>query len=183
MHPLQPFILIVIRAIDRMTASFVPLLMLLLVPLILANVVEVFMRYVLGRPTTWAADVTVMAYGSLFMLGAAYALLKGAHMRTDMFWERFSERTKGLIDAVSYLFLFLPVMAVIFSVSLDDVMQAYSLDERSTLGLWRPVVWPFRAVIPLSALLLFLQGTSELLKSLWAVRTGKVLVQHEKIEI
>jgi TRAP-type mannitol/chloroaromatic compound transport system permease small subunit len=175
--------LAVIRTLDRVTALTVPALMLLLVPLILANVVEVLMRYVFDTPTTWAADVTVMAYGSLFMLGAAYALLKGAHMRTDMLWDRFSNRTKASIDAVAFVLLFLPVMAVIFWLSLDGVIQAYTLDERSTVGLWRPVVWPFRAVIPASALLLFLQGVSETIKSLWTVRTGTPLVQHEKIEI
>ena len=38
-------------------------------------------------------------------------------------------------------------------------------------------------MIPLTALLLMLQGVSELLKSLWAARTGEVLVHREKVEI
>ena len=80
----QTIALPVIRAIDRFTGKFVYLVTLLLVPMILANVVEVFMRYVLGTPTIWAADVTVMTYGSLFMLGSAYTLFKGAHVRTDI---------------------------------------------------------------------------------------------------
>ena len=80
----------VIKVIDRFTSLCVYLVMLLLVPMILANVVEVLMRYVMGSPTTWATDVTVMSYGSLFMLGSAYAMLKGAHVRTDIFFEGFS---------------------------------------------------------------------------------------------
>jgi len=139
------------------------------------------MRYLLGLPTVWAADVTVMTYGSLFMLGSAYTLFKGAHVRTDIFWERFSERTKGIIDSAAYLLLFLPVMGVIFAISIDDAVYAYSIDERSTLSLWRPILWPFRAVIPLAALLMFAQGISELLKALWAAGTGKQLVHHEKV--
>ena len=173
----------VIRVIDSVTGKFVYVVALLLAPLILANVVEVFMRYVLDSPTTWAADVTVMTYGSLFMLGSAYAVLKGAHVRTDIFWNRFSERTKGIIDSVSYSLLFLPVMGLIFAISIDDVFYAYSINERSILGLWQPAMWPFRAAIPLSASLLFAQGISELLKALWQVRTGKELVHHEKVEI
>jgi TRAP-type mannitol/chloroaromatic compound transport system permease small subunit len=170
-----------IRAIDRFTASFVHIVALLLAPLILANVVEVFMRYLLGSPTTWAADVTVMTYGSLFMLGSAYAMFKGAHVRTDIFWERFSVRTKGVIETLAYLLLFLPVMALIFAISIDDLAYSWSIDERSTLSLWRPVVWPFRAVIPVAAVLMFAQGLSELLKALWAASTGKELVHHDKI--
>ena len=60
------------------------------------------------RRPIWAFDVTYMLYGALFMLGAAYALHKGAHIRTDFFWENFSPRTKGLIDSISYLLFFFP---------------------------------------------------------------------------
>ena len=177
------FALRVIRVIDKFTGACIYPVMLLLAPLILSNVAEVLMRYVWQEPTVWAADMTVMTYGSLFMLGAAYTLREGAHVRTDMFWDKFSDRTKGLIDSVSYLLLFLPVMAVLFGISIDDFVYAYSIGERSTLGLWQPIVWPFRGVVPLSAALLFVQGVSELLKSLYAVRTGKELVHHEKVEI
>jgi len=172
-----------IGAIDRFTGRFVYVVALLLVPLVLANVVEVVMRYLFGSPTTWAADMTVMSYGSLFMLGSAYAMFKGAHVRTDIFWNGFSERTKGIIDSVAYLCLFLPVMALIFAISIDDAVYAYTIDERSTLSLWRPVMWPFRAVIPLAAVLMFAQGVSELLKALWAATTGRELVRHDKVLI
>ena len=63
-----------------------------------------------------------MSYGALFMLGCAYALLKGAHVRTDMLWDKFSTRKKGWIDAVAYLVFFLPTMAVLFFMSVDDFL-------------------------------------------------------------
>jgi TRAP-type mannitol/chloroaromatic compound transport system permease small subunit len=172
-----------IRAIDGITYWTGHLFTLLVVPLIVANVVEVFMRYAMGAPTSWALDVTTMSFGALFMLGAAYALLKGAHVRTDMLWEKFSDRKKGIIDSVAYLLFFLPSMALLFAISIDDFLYSLSINETSTASIWRPVVWPLRAVIPLAAALLFLQGLSELMKSLWAARTGQVLVHHEKIEV
>jgi TRAP-type mannitol/chloroaromatic compound transport system permease small subunit len=172
-----------IRALDKLTLWTAWAFAVLVVPLVLANTIEVFMRYVLGRPTDWAMETTVMTYGSLFMLGAAVALQKGAHVRTDMLWEKFSDRTKGLIDSVAYLVFFLPTMAILFYLSFDDFIYAWSIGERSNLTPWQPILWPFRAVVPLSAALLFLQGISELLKSLWAARTGKLLVHHEKIDI
>lgn len=172
-----------IRVLDKLTLWIAWASVVLVVPLVLANTIEVFMRYVLGRPTDWAMETTVIAYGSLFMLGAAIALQKGAHVRTDMLWEKFSDRTKGLIDSVAYILLFLPSMAVLFYLSLDELAYAWSIGERSNLTPWQPILWPFRAVVPLSAALLFLQGISELLKSLWAARTGKLLVHHQKIDI
>ena len=175
--------LAVIRAIDAITQWTGYLFTLLVIPLIVANVVEVFMRYAMGAPTSWALDVTTMSFGALFMLGAAYALLKGAHVRTDMLWEKFSDRKKGIIDSVAYVLFFLPSMAILFAISIDDFFYSLSIDETSTSSLWRPVIWPLRAVIPLAAALLFLQGISELMKSLWAARTGEMLVHREKIEV
>ena len=172
-----------IRAIDGITQWTGYLFALLVIPLIVANVIEVFMRYVMNAPTSWALDVTTMSFGALFMLGAAYALLKGAHVRTDMLWEKFSDRKKGIIDSVAYLLFFLPSMAILFAISIDDFFYSLSINEKSTSGIWQPVIWPLRAVIPLAAALLFLQGISELMKSLWAARTGEMLVHHEKIEV
>ena len=175
--------LAVIRGIDRFTELTGYLFLIPIIPLILANVVEVFSRYVLRSPTMWALDVTTMSYASLFMLGAALALLKGAHVRTDMLWERFSDRTKGMIDSLALLVFFLPTMAVLFSISIDDFLYSVSIDERSSSGAWTPILWPLRGVIPLTAFMLFLQGISELMKSLWAWRTGVFLTVHEKIEV
>ena len=175
--------LTVIRTIDKFTEWSGHLFVLLIIPLIFANVIEVFARYVFKQPTIWALDVTTMSYGALFMLGSALALLKGAHVRTDMLWEHFSDRTKGMIDSLAFVLLFLPTMAVLFFISIDDFLYAVSIDERSSSGAWTPILWPLRGVIPLTAFTLFLQGISELMKSLWAWRTGEFLTKHDKIEV
>ena len=173
----------VIRAIDRFTEWSGYFFTVLLVPLVLANTVEVFMRYVLDSPTVWALDTTVMSYGALFMLGSAFTLMKGAHVRTDIFWQRFSNRKKGIIDSLTYLLFFLPAMAILFQLSFEEFTYAWSIDERSNYTPWQPVIWPLRGVVPLTALLLFVQGVSELLKSLWAANTGELLSHHETIEL
>ena len=175
--------LAVIRTIDKFTEVITYAFVIVIIPLILANVVEVFARYVLRSPTVWALDVTTMSYATLFMVGAALALLRGAHVRTDMLWERFSDRRKGMIDSLALLVFFLPTMTVLFFISVDDFLYAISIDERSSSGAWTPILWPLRGVIPLTAFMLFVQGISELMKSLWAWRTGHFLVVHEKIEI
>lgn len=180
--PSRPF-LAVIRAIDRFTTLTGYLFVLFIIPLVLANVYEVFARYLLRSPTIWALDVTTMSYAALFMLGSALALLKGAHVRTDMLWDGFSDRTKGMIDSLAFIVFFLPTMAVLFYISIDDFLYAVSIDERSSSGAWTPIIWPLRGVIPLTAFMLALQGISELLKSLWAWRTGEFLTKHEKIEV
>jgi TRAP-type mannitol/chloroaromatic compound transport system permease small subunit len=180
---LPPWTRSLIAGIDRWTDKTGHLVMLTFLPMILGGAYEVVARYVFNAPTSWSTDVTFMANGTMYMLGGAYALLKGAHVRTDMFYDNFKDSTKGWIDLLTYLVFFLPVMAIIFYISVDDAIRAYEIQERSNAGLWQPILWPFRAVIPLMAVLLFMQGISEMLKSLWAVKTGVLFVQHEKIEI
>ncbi|MEK7876469.1 MAG: TRAP transporter small permease subunit, partial [Pseudomonadota bacterium] len=69
----------VVRAIDRFTDATGTWVAWLNVPLVLAVSYEVIARYAFESPTIWSFDVTYMLYGTIFMLGAAYALHKGAH--------------------------------------------------------------------------------------------------------
>jgi TRAP-type mannitol/chloroaromatic compound transport system permease small subunit len=155
----------------------------MILPLFLGLTYEGIARYLFDAPTLWAYDLSYMLYGALFMLGAHYTLLKGAHIRTDMLWEKFSPRVKGRIDAVAYIFFFFPAMMLLFYASVDEAWHAWKMGELSEQTAWRPVLWPFKAVVPLTALLLMIQGVSELLKSLYAARTGRFLTTTETIQV
>ncbi|HEU4369418.1 MAG TPA: TRAP transporter small permease subunit [Methylomirabilota bacterium] len=155
----------------------------LIIPLFLSLTYEGIARYAFDAPTLWAYDLSYMLYGALFMLGAHYTLLRGAHIRTDMLWEKFTPRTKGMIDAGAYIFFFFPAMALLFYASVDEAWASWRMGELSEQTAWRPILWPFKAVVPLTALLLMLQGVSELLKSLYAARTGRFLGTAETIQI
>lgn len=179
----SPGYLAVIRRIDKFTEWTGYLVALLCITLIVPNVWEVVSRYAFDDPTDWAQEITTMSYGAMFMLGAAYALLKGAHVRTDMLWDRFSDRTKGQIDTIAYVVFFFPAMAVLFWITLDDAQYAYSINEKSNVSAWQPIIWPLRWCIPITCALLLIQGVSELMKSAHAWRTGRPLVHHEKIEV
>ena len=132
----------------------------LVVPLTLAVAYEVAARYLFNAPTRWVSTVTYMLYGTQFMLAAAYTLLKDGHIRTDLFYGRWSPRTRAIVDAASYVFFFFPGMVLIFYAGTLEAWLAWDIGER--LGGWR--AYPFKAVIPLTALLLLLQGFSELIK-------------------
>jgi TRAP-type mannitol/chloroaromatic compound transport system permease small subunit len=155
----------------------------LIIPLFVSLTWEGIARYVFNAPTLWAFDLSYMLYGALFMLGAHYTLLKGAHIRTDMLWEKFSSRTKGWIDSVAYVFFFFPAMVLLFYASVDEAWHAWKIGELSEQTAWRPILWPFKGVVPLTALLLMIQGVSELLKSLYAARTGTFLRKTETIQV
>jgi TRAP-type mannitol/chloroaromatic compound transport system permease small subunit len=176
-------LLTTIRIIDTFTDLTGSLFAWLSVPLVAAVAYEVFARYLFNAPTIWSFDLTYMLYGAVFMLGAAYALHKGAHIRTDFFWDTFSPRTKGLIDSIAYIVFFFPSFTVLMLISWHEAQYAFQINEMSDQTPWRPILWPFKGVVPLACLLLLIQGFSELLKSLYMARTGVELEHKEKVEV
>ena len=172
-----------VRAIDRFTDVTGTWVAWLNIPLVLAVSYEVVARYVFHAPTIWSYDVTYMLYGTIFMLGAAYALHKGAHIRTDFFFEKWSVRTQGVIDSVSYIVFFFPALLLFLVVGWEEAWYAFDIGETSEQTPWRPILWPFKAVIPLTCLLLMIQGVSETIKSVYAARTGVQLEHKEKVEV
>lgn len=147
----------------------------LIIPLIFGLSYEVIVRYGFHSPTIWAFDLAYMLYGSLFMLGSIYTLRKNGHIRTDMFYERWSPKRQGWVNAISYLFLFFPGMIFFFISGLEAAIHSWSILEKSDFSPWRPPLYPFKTVIPVTAFFLILQGISEFLKSLHAAIKGKWL--------
>ena len=172
-----------VRAIDRFTDTTGTWIAWLNVPLMLAVSYEVVARYGFNSPTIWSYDVTFMLYATIFMLGAAYALHKGAHIRTDFFFEKWSIRTRGVIDSVAYIVFFFPALAVFLYVSGAEGWYSFEIGETSEQSPWRPILWPFKMVVPLTCLLLMIQGISETIKSVYAARTGVELEHKERIEL
>jgi TRAP-type mannitol/chloroaromatic compound transport system permease small subunit len=62
-------------------------------------------------------------------------------------------------------------------------LHAYNTGERSQESVWRAIMWPFRASIPLAALLFMIQGVSESLKCCFQIRFGREFQHREKLEV
>ena len=172
-----------VRIIDKFTDVTGTWIAWLNVPLVLAVAYEVIARYAFDAPTIWSFDVTYMLYGTIFMLGAAYALHKGAHIRTDFFFEKWSIRTKGVIDSIAYIVFFFPSIFVFLLVSGAEGWYSFEIGETSEQTPWRPILWPFKWVVPLACLLLLIQGVSETIKSVYAWLWSVELEHKVKVEI
>jgi TRAP-type mannitol/chloroaromatic compound transport system permease small subunit len=179
----SPHLIRAVNVIDKFTDTTGTWVAWLNVPLVLAVAWEVASRYLFDAPTIWSFDVTYMLYGTIFMLGAAFALHKGAHIRTDFFFEKWSVRTRGTIDSVAYLVFFFPSILIFGWVGWTEGYYAFTIGETSEQTPWRPILWPFKMVVPLACLLLLVQGISETIKSLYAARLGIELEHKEKVEI
>src|SRR6266513_1193951 len=179
----SPGLIKTVRAIDKFTDTIGVWVAWLNIPLVLAVSVEVISRYAFDAPTLWSFDVTYMLYGTIFMLGAAYALHKGAHIRTDFFYATWSAQTKGIVDSISYLVVFFPSLIMFLVASSGEAASAFTINETSEPTPWRPILWPYKGVVPLTCVLLMIPGVSETIKSVYAWRTGVELEHKEKVDI
>ena len=153
-------------ALDAITRFFGKAIAWLILPMVLSLVWEVVARYFFDAPTVWAYDMTFMLYGTFFMIGSAWTLQRGGHIRTDVYYAKWSRRTQARVDLVCYAILFFPAVAVFADLTWDYFWKSYQQNERIVTSPWLPIVWPFKFTMPLSAVLLLLQGVAECIR-LW----------------
>jgi len=154
------------RGIDSISTGIGKAAAWLIIPNILALVYEFVARYVIGSPTNWSYEVTYFLYGSHFLLGAAYTLFIKAHIRIDIFYQRFSPRLQAIIDIIGYLIFFFPAVGLLVYAGAEFTIQSFEMGEKSGLSPWRPYLYPYKAVVLVAIFFLFLQGIAEFIKNL-----------------
>lgn len=150
-------------AISKWTGTAVAWLMLVLV---LELVYDTIARYAFNSPTIWSFDISYMLYAVIFMIGGAYTLQVGGHIRVDMFYEKFSRRKKAIVDILGYLLFFFPAIGGMIIFGIISVHESWKICEHCTISYWSPPLWHFRTVIPIGASLLFLQGVAEFIRAI-----------------
>ncbi len=126
--------------------------------MVLAQFAVVVMRYVFGFNSIALQESVIYAHGIVFMLGSAYTLLVGGHVRVDIFYQNMSDRAKAWVDFWGSLILLVPFMLVILYFSWDYVEIAWRIREGSRESSGLPYVYLLKSVILTFAGLLLLQG-------------------------
>lgn len=119
----------------------------------------------LGHATAIQESVTYL-HAAVFLLGAAYALKHGGHVRVDVFYSRFSHRRQALIDLFGTLLFLLPLCAVILWLSWDYVASSWAIRERSRESGGLPWIYLLKSLILVMPATLALQGIAEALRNL-----------------
>lgn len=133
---------------------------------------EVFVRYVLNAPTVWAFDMSVQMYGALFMMSGAYALSQGAHVRGDVVYRLFSNKTQASIDLVLYFLFLLPGALALIYYGYGFASDSWFYKEVSWSSPARIQIYFFKTLIPIAGTLLLLQGIAEMTRCVICIRTG-----------
>ena len=138
--------------------------------MVLITCLVVIMRYGMDMGSVFLQDVVLYLHGSLFLLGAAFALKRGAHVRVDIFYRNFNESKKALVDLLGNVIFLHPVCWTILLYSWGYVEFSWRIMEVSPEPDGLPFVYIQKSLLIAVAVLLSLQSLSEILKSYLVIK-------------
>lgn len=154
---------IMIRFVGALSASVLGLLVLLIV-------FDASRRYLFHEGSVALQELEWHLFDVVIMLGIAYAMHRGAHVRVDIFYDRFPDRVKHIVNLATMLLFVLPVSALIIYVSYDFVLMSFSQMEASSDPGGLPYRYLVKALIPLAFVLLVLQALREVAETWRALK-------------
>ena len=124
--------------------------------MVLVTFAVVVLRKFFDLGWIWLQESVTWMHAAVFMLAAAYTLKHDEHVRVDIFYTRFSAKTKAWVDLFGSLFLLLPLCGLIVWSSWDYVTESLSIREASWQSGGLPALYLLKAIIPVTARLVAL---------------------------
>ncbi|WP_085993057.1 TRAP transporter small permease subunit [Oceanobacillus senegalensis] len=140
---------------------------------------SVVMRYFFNNPPVWSFDLTGWFTGIAAFLGGGYALLYGAHVRVDIFYEKFPLKIQSVINIFSSIFVFLIVIVFIWK-GMEQVINNYQTGAIASTGL-SIYLWIKWVMMPIGGILLGLQAIANLIKDIYRIIKGEELIERKEI--
>jgi TRAP-type mannitol/chloroaromatic compound transport system permease small subunit len=161
-----------IRSIDQFSKTIGHAFAWCIVILTLGTCFEVFVRYLLNDPTSWAFDLSYLMYGAVFYMAGAYTLSRGGHVRADMFYRKWPERSQATVELVLYVLFFFPGILALVIAGSGYGLESMRIREVSVNSPAGVPIWPLKMMIPVGGALIALQGFAEVLRCLVCLREG-----------
>jgi TRAP-type mannitol/chloroaromatic compound transport system permease small subunit len=143
---------------------------------------EVFSRYALDHPHSWAFDVMIIMYGTLFMMAGAYTLAKAGHVRGDVLYGFFRPRTQATIDLILFILFFIPGVFALTYAGYYYAAESWAIRETSNITAEGPPIYPFKTMLPLAGAFLLLQGIVEIIRCVICIQQGEWPSRAEDVE-
>jgi len=137
------------------------------------TVYEVVMGYVFNAPTLWNFDFSLQMYGALFLMSGAYTLSQEAHVRGDVIYRLFSIKNQARIDLVLYFLFFFPGICALAFSGIEYAADAWKTAETSWNSPAQIQIYMIKTLIPTAGFLLIIQGLSEVMRCIIAIKTGE----------
>ncbi len=158
------------RKLDNVSILLGKAMGILTMILVVLIMYEIIMRYFFKSPTVWGTELQTFMYGALCMLCIPYASYKKSHARVDVLLKKLPRKAQLILEIFYTLIFVFPFMLVLLIFESQVAYHSYVIHEYSTLGAWKPILYPVKALIPIGAAFVLLQGISDLCKIILAYR-------------
>ena len=159
------------KLIDKLTDNIASGLLYILIALILLVFSTVFFRYVFNMSYIIIQEIIMYLHALIFMFGISYALKENSHVKIDVLYNTLNKRIQRVISIAGLVSFILPTALFIIYISIDMVTQSWVILEGSSEAGGLNLVFILKSLIPISGILIFLQGISELIKHIRVTRS------------
>ena len=116
------------------------------------------------RPALWTYEFSQFLMVAYFLVGGAYSIQLKSHVRMDLIYGNWSEKTKSLWDSVTSLVMIAYLVLLLYG-CIDSTIYAISYGERS-YSIWRPYMWPIKVIMTFGIFLMLLQAIAQFFKDI-----------------
>ena len=131
--------------------------------LALVMATNVLPRYGFSTGSVWAQELEWHLMSPICLFGMSYALRHGEHVRVDVLFASFSQRTKDLVEVITAIIAMIVSLIIIY-LSINYVLQSWSVGEGSANPGGIPARYALKSLIPIGFALFFLQSLAQAIR-------------------
>jgi len=140
--------------------------------LVLVMASNVLLRYAFSTGSVWAQELEWHLMAPICLFGMSYALRHGEHVRVDVVYGGFSQRTKHVVDLISAI-LAIVIAILVIKLSWNYVGQSWANNEASANPGGIPYRYVLKALIPIGFALFAVQSLAEAARAAVALRSAQ----------
>jgi TRAP-type mannitol/chloroaromatic compound transport system permease small subunit len=162
-----------VRAVDAVNHFVGRFTSYLLIPLVLVVCYEVFMRKLFNMPTVWAFEMTIYLYGFHYMMSMGITMRHDKHVRIDILTLQLPQRIQLILRLATFWLIFVPFVGAMLWAGIEYAGKSWMQWEHSWSA-WKPPLYPYKTVIPVSLCLLLVQGFANFIRELYQLKGEKI---------
>ena len=174
-------ILLYVKYVDYVSTKCGRLAMYMIFIMIGVLLLDAITRNVIHYPLSWCVEMAMFTMAAYYILGGAYSMQLGEHVRMDLIYDWCSERTKAKLDIMTSGCLIFYLCALLFG-SISSTIYAIETGQRR-FSMWNPSMIPIKLIMVFGISLMLLQAISMLFKDIAFVRGEEIAHKREKPDL
>ncbi len=166
------FIILYVKYVDAISIKIGRAVMYLIFVMIAVLLLGALTRNVLHMPLSWTVEMAQFIITAYYIAGGAYSMILREHVRMDLLYERFSEKTRARVDVVTTFFLIFYLVTLLIG-SISSTMYAIEYGQRN-FSQWNPSMIPIKIIMVAGIVLMILESVSVFFKDLATAKGIKI---------